>query len=165
MRKGFSLVEILIVIGITAVIGVVVLTSLTGRRHRVELENTARQIATLLREAQSRSMSQDSSTSWGVHFENSTTTAAFYELFSGTVYSTSSVVGHYRLPNIVRFATSSVPSGSSSTVIFAQITGLPSASTTISLELVAGPGGVAGPNVSRATSGLIFFDDFNRTSL
>lgn len=163
-KKGFTTIELLIVIGFIAVLGVVVLVSLVGRRSRLEFDNTVKQIATLLREAQSRSMAQASSTEWGVHFENSTTTTPSYALFA-TSYATSTRIGYYRLPQSVRYATSSVAEGESLDVTFAQITGLPSTSTSITLELTTSGGGTSGPSVTRPGSGKIFFDDFNRSSL
>ena len=163
-RRGYTFVEILTVIGIVTIVGLVVVSNLAGRRSRIELDNTLRQIATLLREAQSRSVSQASGTSWGVHLENSTTTPPFFALFA-TSYSSSTRAGYYRLPSSVRYATSSIPEGGSREVTFAQITGLPSTSTSITLELPGGSEGTVSDSVSRTSSGKIFFDNFNRSNL
>ena len=156
--------ELLIVLGFVVILSIVVLPSLYGRRSRIDLDNTTRQIVALLREAQSRSMAQASSTSWGVRFENSTTTTPFYALFA-TSYATGTRIGYYRLPPSIRYATSSVAEGGFLDITFAQITGLPSTSTSIILELTTSGGGASGPSVTRSGSGKIFFDDFNRSSL
>ena len=143
--KGFSLIELAVVLGISLVLGVVVLTTLLGRRSRVELDNTTKQIVSTLREAQSRAVSGEGNTVWGVHLENSTTTASFYALFY-TSYTTSTKLGYWRLPTSIRYATSSIAQGSSLDITFAQISGLPSTSTSVTL------GGTGGGGVVTATS-------------
>lgn len=136
--SGFTLVELLIVIGIIAIVAVVNLPNLLGRRNAGDLKNTATQIAILLRQAQSDSMAQEGGMAWGVHFQNATNTAPFYALFS-SVYSSTSTAGRYRLPNTVAYLTSTIPSGSSSDITFSQISGAASASTSVGLYLVSQP--------------------------
>lgn len=135
-RAGFSLIEIMIVAGIVATISVVALVSLFGRRNLTQLNTTGQQVVTLLREAQSRSMSgSESGATWGVYLENSTSTAPFYALYKNT-YSSANTLGYYRLPPNVQFVTSTLASGASTTITFTPISGLSSVSTTISLRLV-----------------------------
>lgn len=141
--RGFSFIEVVVVVAIIAVVATIALTNLSGRRSRTELLGARQQVATLLREAQARSVAQASSTSWGVRLENSTTTTPFYALFFGS-YATSTRVGYYRLPSSVRYATSSLPPGSIVDVVFSQITGLPSTSTAIVLESIGGSGAAVG---------------------
>jgi len=161
------MIETLVVLGVITLITVVALATLLGRRSRVELDNTTKQITALLREAQSRSVSQEGGTVWGVHFENSTGTAPFYALFKGGTYSATSVVGYYRLPTSVQYSSSSISQGGSLNITFSQISGIPSTSTTLGINQVVGGGGAGGggASVGRTTSGKIFFDDFNRTNL
>ena len=109
--------------------------SLWGRRSTVELNTTGQQVVTLLREAQSRSASGLNGATWGVHLENSTTTAPFYALYSGTYVSTNTA-GYYRLPASVEFVTSTLAMDSSTNITFTPFSGVSSASTTISLRLV-----------------------------
>lgn len=142
-NRGFTLVEVVLVAAIITVLAIVIFPSLTSRRSYEDLNATTKKIMALLREAQSRSISQASSTSWGVHFENATTTSPFYALFSSS-YSTSTTVGYYRLPPKVTYAPS-LAQGSSTDVTFAQITGLPSASST-SIILQLSPGGSVAAN-------------------
>ena len=162
---GFTIIEILVVAAITVVVAVVVATSLVGRRSQAELDSAKRQITTLLRDAQQRSIGGEGGYAWGVHFENSASGPSFYGLFPSPYSTTSTTAGLYRLPPNVRYATSSVPFGGSLDVVFAPISGLPSASTTIVLELISGGPAETAESVTRDTSGLIFFDNFNRTGL
>ncbi|MDP2598657.1 MAG: prepilin-type N-terminal cleavage/methylation domain-containing protein [Candidatus Liptonbacteria bacterium] len=135
LRRGFSLIEIAAVIGIIVIVSVVAFVNLQGRRNTVDLNNTTQQIASLLREAQSKSVSQTSGQVWGVHFENAAT--PFYSIFSGSTYSASAETGHYRLPNNVCY--SNISSGSSQDVTFASISGQPSGgAATVQLQLTPG---------------------------
>lgn len=163
--NGFTVIEILVVVGIITLVSVISLATLVGRRSRAELDSTTKQIIALLREAQSRSASQEDGTVWGVHLENSSSTTPFYALFH-TSYSATNTVSHNRLPSSVRYASSSIAWGSSIDITFAQISGEPLASTSIALELSPGGGGGSAPErVDRDSSGKIFFDDFNRSNL
>ena len=166
-KKGFSLIELVTVAAVMVIISVVVITNLFSRRSKTDLDLTTRKIAATLREAQSRSAAQEGGTIWGVHFDNAAS-VPFYALFK-TAYSSANAVGSYRLPPSICFATSSVAQGSTLDVTFAQVSGLPSTSTSITLNLVSGScpsgAGETQSSVIRTTSGKIFFDDFNRPNL
>lgn len=137
MKKGYTLAETLVVMAVTVILAVVVIGSFVNQRNRSQISSTAATIAGLLREAQSRSVSQSSSTSWGVRFENSTTTSPFFALFASQ-YSSSSQVGHYPLPAWVGYVTSSIGAGSVAEVGFAQISGAASGSSSIAIYLLQG---------------------------
>ncbi|MEK7547139.1 MAG: fibronectin type III domain-containing protein [Patescibacteria group bacterium] len=134
-KKGMTVIELVMVIGIIGVVSLLTTTSLVGKRGQTDLTNTAQQITSLLREARARSVSQTSSTSWGVHFENSTTTP-FYALFYSSNYGSSTVIGHYKLPQTVAYDSSSISPGSSTNITFSQISGNASASTSVRIYLV-----------------------------
>ena len=153
-RTGLTLIEILIVTALIAIFAGFGLISLLGRRSKTEVESTARQIVGLLREAQSHSMSQSSSTGWGVRFSNATDTVPFYAMFAGSSYAPSGETGHYRLPERVFYVTSTIASGAVKDVSFSQITGAPSTSTTVG---IVGFGGTISSTISISSSGLINF--------
>jgi prepilin-type N-terminal cleavage/methylation domain-containing protein len=163
-HKGFTLIELMIVIGIIAVLGIVSLISLSGPKNAADLTNTAKLVASSLRQAQSQSVSGYQGVPWGVHFENATATTPFFALFY-TSYASATVVSRYTLPLDVQFAASSVSPGSFVNVLFASISGIPSASTSITLNLGSGGSGPTSASVGRQSSGGIFFDNFNRSSL
>jgi prepilin-type N-terminal cleavage/methylation domain-containing protein len=168
MKKGFTLIELLVTLAIMVVIGGVVFVGLSGKRGTSDLTSTTQQIETLLRQAQTDSMTQKNEAAWGVHFYNATGTGSFYALFSGT-YNAGTAAAQYALPGDIEYSPSSVPLGGTLDVTFAQVTGIPSASTSITLYLVVGESGTVtvstSPSLSRQSSGKIFFDNFNRSSL
>ena len=135
-RGGFGMIEIALAAALAIVLAIIIAPSFLGRRSSMELDGASGQIAALLREAQSRSAAGDRGSSWGVHFENTTATRPFYALFRG-VYGTSTVAGLYSLPSAVGFSTSTLGSGSSTEIVFARISGLPSASFKISMFLLS----------------------------
>lgn len=163
---GFTLIEMMIVVGIIVVIGAVIGISLVGRRATTELTSTTQEMVALLREAQSDSMAQSQGASWGVHFANTTNTTPFFALFK-TSYSTSTTVGYYTLPATVQYATTSLAQGNTLDITFAQITGIPSATASITLYLISYQGQNQSTTgaISRVSSGKVFFDDFNRSKL
>jgi len=127
---GFTLIELMVVITITVLLGIIGIASLTGKKSSNDLSTTVAQAAALIREAENRSMSENQGVSWGVHFANATNTAPFYALFS-SAYSATATVGYYRLPPDVAYATATIPTGGTVDVIFGQISGLPTAAKTI----------------------------------
>lgn len=135
MRKGFTLVELMLVIAIMAVLAIVVFADLSGRRSKADLTATTQSVETLLRQAQSDAAFQEnnaqaSGVAWGVHFANATATAPFYALFTGS-YAASTTVGYYVLPSTVSYQTSTLAVGATRDVIFSPITGASSVSTSI----------------------------------
>ena len=144
MRKGFTLVELLIVFGIMIVVGAVVFSNLAGRRSETDLTATTQQAATLLRQAASDAVAQEngtvqgSSVSWGVRFSNATNTTPFYAFFTGN-YSASTTVGYYILPTTVAYQTSTLASGATLDVVFSPITGASSVSTSIGFYMPKQP--------------------------
>lgn len=131
---GFTILELILVVGITIVFAVITLPYLFGSRGKTQLDLTVSQMESMLREAQSRSVSQASSSGWGMRFENATGTAPSFKLFTSP-YSSSSVVASYRLPAVLRYATSTLPLGAIQEISFSQLTGVASASTSLTIFL------------------------------
>lgn len=144
MRRGFTLIEIMIVVGIMVALSIVALVNLQGRNRNDDLKNTTEQIGAVLREAESHAMAEDQGSLWGVHFSNATTTAPFYALYYAS-YATSTIVSQYRLPADVVYATSVFPLGSQYNETFSKASGAASASETIILYLTV-------PNTSSSIS-------------
>ena len=153
MRKGYTLAEMLIVTTIVLILALISMASLVNRRNQGSLTATTATMAGLLREAQSRSVSQASFTTWGVHFENAT--SPFFALFDN-VYATSTHSGYYALPAWVDYATSSIAQGSWAEVSFAQISGIARGYSSIKIYLLrSNP--VISSTISVASSGAVSY--------
>jgi prepilin-type N-terminal cleavage/methylation domain-containing protein len=135
MKKGFTLIELIVVVAIIVIVSAIGLVSLLGKRSSTDLTSTTAEAVAMLREAESRSMAQAQGVSWGVRFGNPTSTAPFYAIFF-SAYSSTTTVGYYRLPSTIGYTASSVPLGTSLDVTFSQITGLASASTTVKFSIL-----------------------------
>lgn len=138
MNRGFTFIELLIAVSLMAIVGVVAFVNLNGRKLDTDVVTTAQRIATLLREAQSDSVAQEGGVSWGVYFANPTNTPPFYALFSGSSYATGTIVGQYSLPATVGYQTSTLPTGATLNIVFSQLSGTASASTSIGLYMLNG---------------------------
>jgi prepilin-type N-terminal cleavage/methylation domain-containing protein len=131
VKKGFTLIELVVVLALIIATGVVVFANLAGRKSTTDLTAATQQAGGLLRQAQSDAMQQESDVPWGVHFANTTGTAPFYALFT-TSYSTGTVVGSpYLLPTTVAYTTSTLAAGATLDVIFSPLSGVSSVSTSI----------------------------------
>ena len=138
MYKAFTLIELLIVIAIISVLAIVGVMNLVSHRQERDLNFTVQEIITVLRNAQDRSIAQEEGSRWGVYFNNPTGNSNdFYELFKGVSYAGGAIASRISLRSNIQFDTPS--SNSSSTVIFAPITGLPNASITVKISLIGKP--------------------------
>ncbi len=151
-KSGFTLVELILVIALMVVIVMVSILSLGGRKGQTELEGITKQIVSQLREAQSKSASQINGTTWGVRIDNATS-GAFFGPYSSSTYATTTRTGYTRLPRNVRYVTSTLPVGSFREITFMQISGIPSTTTVVSLQLTDTP--TVSTTITVSESGLI----------
>lgn len=133
-KKGLTLIEVLISIGIIALLGTMVLLSFTGYRQRQVLESSARSIAAILRDTNQKAVNQDQGKEWGMHFERALSGRDFYAVFNGLAYLTPIQIVY--LPASLRFID---PASGSKEIIFEKLTGLPSVATTITIALTSNP--------------------------
>ncbi len=155
-RSAFSLIEVAVVMAIMVILSIVALINFRPSLYRNQLNATAQKIVASLREAQSRAVAGESGVVWGVHFDNGTSTAPFYALFQNA-YATSTGINYYSLPYGVQYATSSIASGGSLNVTFAQISGLPTATSSVILNLISGGSVIATSGVSISAQGIVSF--------
>ena len=153
-RNGFTLIELLVTILIFFVVGSIVLLNISGSRSKADLTSATEEIGASLREAQSNALNQKNGLAWGVHFSNATNTSPFFALFQGA-YSTTGTVGYYVLPSSVSYVTSTLGFGSSTDVIFSQVTGMASASTSIGLYMPKQT--ISSTIISVASSGAVIY--------
>jgi len=69
--RALTYIEILLVIGITAIISTIGAGFYVNQQKVKVLETTAQEIVAYLKYAQQKSISQEQGLQWGVHFENS----------------------------------------------------------------------------------------------
>jgi len=147
LSEGFTLVEMLLSVGILVVIVTISSVWLGGVKTRTEFSLTAQNALELLRNAQSKSVSQDNNQSWGMHTAQDTPQDGMYALFSGDSYATSSVSDLERLGSSARFT--NPWTGFVKDVLFStSSSGAPSLPQTFSLKSTVGSS-VAITTVSR----------------
>ncbi|MFA6553598.1 MAG: type II secretion system protein [Patescibacteria group bacterium] len=71
-QNGFTLIEVLIVVGIVAVIATFGSMSLAASRERAQTRSTGDSVVQLVREAQSRSMTAQNGRAWGLRCQLNT---------------------------------------------------------------------------------------------
>ena len=154
--KAFTLLELLIVISITATLSVVGVGFYVNQQKAKILENTAQEIANYLRYAQQKSISQEGGNQWGVHFENPTSSSDFYALytFDNNCATSSSPIETRYLPSGIEF--SSPPSASSTNISFNKLTGTNCSETSQSL-VIQSTSSNATKTISVSSQGLITY--------
>ncbi len=138
-KGGFTLPELLVVMGIMILLFGIGSSNYFGYRNKKFLESSTVQIVTDLREIMERSRSQQSGSQWGVRFTNPSGDANdYYEIWSGDTYASGTVASKIPLPSSV--VLSAPPSSSSTDIIFSKATGLPTATFTIVMITSSGSG-------------------------
>lgn len=146
--KGFTLIELLIVITTISALAVVLFTNFYGLDKEKKLKDASLSIATMLRDAQQRSMGQEQGKSWGVGFElNSPNNPDRYFLFnttqdpSGNITAWSEASSKF-LPSPLKI----VQPGVNTLVAFEQISGkaalsgCPDPAVSMKIEIADGDG-------------------------
>lgn len=148
MRKGYSLIELVVAIALIVIVGFAALPVLRGRRESVALQTARTGALALFREAQARAIAGSEGVGWSVVVTRSPLPVSF-ALVSGT--STTAIVTKLVAGTGVRIATTSM-SGASSTIYFAPVTGMPTPTTTLVLER---DDGSASGTISVSASGAV----------
>jgi len=152
-KQGFSIIELLTVIGIIVFIVAVSFLSLSSSRRKASFDHTKVRMVTLLGDAQSRSVNQENGLAWGVHFENSST-SPFYSLFSGT-YMSAGERGHYALPSDIGYVSTSIAVGSSKEIMFEAVSGAASGTRSVAVQLLTSP--FTSSTISVSSSGVVTY--------
>jgi prepilin-type N-terminal cleavage/methylation domain-containing protein len=131
MKKGFTLIELIIVVGLMVVAALTALVNLSGAKYGRDLANTTREVAAVIRDTQNNVITQKDGKRWGIRFTNSISGAHKYEVFSSSSYATSVVERLFSLSRGIKF--SEPGTGLYFDQVFEALTGKPSASKYISL--------------------------------
>ncbi|MBI5732762.1 prepilin-type N-terminal cleavage/methylation domain-containing protein [Candidatus Jorgensenbacteria bacterium] len=127
-RKGFTLIEMIIVMAFLVVVGALLVSSLNNQALG-NLDGEAQIISSRLSQTQTRAMGGVGGTSWGLHLNN--VTSSFYALFQGSTYVTP--IDTYYLSNTIQFQTPAT--GASTTIVFDKLTGKTTGTSTIIISL------------------------------
>ena len=146
---GFTLAELLLVMGIIGILSTTIILNGLGYRNRQLLDGAAQQMAASIRDAQNRAITQQDGLAWGIYFNNVSTTDS-YTVFSGGSYATSAnrFVTSFDSP-----LTFTVPApGTTTSIVFAQISGLPSTSTSVTIT-----NGITSTTITISANGQVQF--------
>lgn len=131
--RGFSLLELIIVIAIIAILGTAGVGYYRGFVKEVELRSASKALASDLAYMRSKAMIGEDSVKWGIHLVNTSGGDQYYELFStptnyagGTVTATTTLFGG--------LVFSDPSAGASKDIIFTKISGTTTPATIVILS-------------------------------
>ena len=133
-NKGFTLIEILVVLGISVILAMGGLFSLSNLRKHQALRLAAEGMVAFLRDSQQRSIGQEDGVGWGVHFDNSASEGDSYWRFGGADPAMVS--------EKVSLATGVELETPSDNVFFAKVSGLPDSVVVVKIRLSSDPSAV-----------------------
>lgn len=90
MKKGFSLIELVIVIGLIGLVSAVIALSFSNFRRNQALQYSTDGVVVFLNEARSRTLSASGGNRYSIRFESDRAV-----LFSGTTYTTNASTNEY----------------------------------------------------------------------
>ena len=136
---GFTLIELLIAIAVLLIMGVIVIPNIILLQKNPPLNTAYEEVITLLRVAQSKTLSSEGNSQYGLYFDTASSPHR-YIVFKGASYATrdSAFDRAYALPGTVEF--SQINTGAASEVVFDKLTGSTANSGNISLRLKDGTG-------------------------
>ncbi len=129
--KGFTLIEILLTLGILAVVSTIGLVSLSNFNKDKALDAEVGKVLSLISKARSYTLSAREGSAYGVHFEEKRVV-----LFKGLTYSSGTATNQIQALNAeVKIANTSL-SGGGNEVLFSRLSGATTQSGTITLTSV-----------------------------
>lgn len=131
--KAFTLLEVLVVVGIISILAGIVQLNLQPFGNQSDLTGSVQSIVSLLRKAQNLSISSKNLSPHGVHFQSNT-----YTLFQGPAYNASSTSNEvHALPSRLEFSSIAITGGNDA--LFERIDGRTDNYGTIQLRVIANP--------------------------
>lgn len=131
-NRGFTLLELVIIIAVLGVLIAVIVPSLARFRQQQALQNSANALVGVLGDARTKTLAAVNDTSYGIKLEASQVT-----LYTGTTYSSGATSNEvYTFESPVTASWNLDTAGS--TISFARLTGAASAHGTIVLSIPSG---------------------------
>lgn len=132
--------ELVIVIGVMAILSSLVLMFSYGIKIRKDLDSAVNSLAAVIRDAQQKSITQEEMAAWGVFLESNVNTKKhFYSLIKT---DKTNIVNRYQVPSSLEFDTSllfSLGGGLyEKEIIFSRVDGLPGSSDVVIKIRIAG---------------------------
>ena len=103
LNKGFTLLELILVIGILAILGTAGFGIYFNFQLNIKVEEEGNKIQSILRQAQQKAISGEENSQWGIRFVYSQTGFQYYDIFWGTSYLTGTTTEKFYLPSGVEF--------------------------------------------------------------
>ncbi|HDZ54299.1 MAG TPA: hypothetical protein ENI19_02025 [Candidatus Nealsonbacteria bacterium] len=139
MMKSFTLIEVLVIIGIMVILMVLALPAYRSFQNELDLNNSTEEIINTLRIAQNKTLASEGASQYGVYFDQ-TTSPHQYTLFKGNDYASrnSSFDKIHKLPKSVEISDISL-NGGESEIIFDRISGTTSQFGSLIIRLKDNP--------------------------
>lgn len=133
-NRGFTIIEIVVALGIVGMISVVVVSNFLDITKRTDLGGALQELVGVVELAQSKTLASEDSSQYGIYFD-SVTSPHQYILFKGTSFAArdTSYDKRYSLPGTIEFFAISFVGGSE--VIFNKLTGTTEQSGSVTLRL------------------------------
>lgn len=130
-KNGFTLLEMVISVGILAVLSIVGTTGVMSVRTKKMLDGEADTILTTIRETQDKALKQEEATAWGIKFFNQTEGDDYYVQYYGASFETGTQKSIFYLPKSIQFLYPT--DGNSMEMFVTKATGVPSAENYIDI--------------------------------
>jgi len=133
-EKGFSLIELMIVVAILISVGAIVIPSIASFQEAPQLNNAFEEVISILRIAQNRTLSSEANSKYGVYFDTATTPHQ-YVLFKGASFSSRDVSYDLTYPLLPAVEFYEIDTGDDDEIVFDRLTGFTANSGSISVRL------------------------------
>ena len=128
-KKGFTALEILIVVAILTLLGAMSLVSFTNSRRVQDLVTSGSDVLSILRLAQAKALAGEAGDQWGVRLEQSQ-----YILFRGAAYAGSPTATAYALPGTIEIVDIALAGGGQE-VVFRRLDGATAQAGTLNVRV------------------------------
>ena len=132
-NKGFTLVEIIVAMGIVLLLAALALVSFRASRDARDLSTSTQDILSIIRLAQSKTLAGEDDADWGVHL-----TQTQFTLFRGPAFAGSTLTETHDLPSSLELVSITLAGGGSD-IIFTRVTGATNQNGSFILRVAATP--------------------------